>query len=96
MQRVPTVARESILRRKNPLLDPQIGPQRSADDLRLAASLLGPSAQDPPIARKVQGIRIPARVKWKPKNAHKFFAVPLDSFMKWITDPHTGATRDRS
>lgn len=33
-------------------------------------------------------IRIkPSGVLWKPANAHKFYSVPLNDFIEWITNP---------
>ena len=43
---------------------------------------------------KLGEIRLkPSSVLWKPKGAHKYFSVDLDSFTSWITDPSTNATR---
>lgn len=35
----------------------------------------------------------PSGVLWKPTNAQKFYAMPLDKFEAWITDPNTSAKR---
>jgi hypothetical protein len=45
----------------------------------------------------VGSIRIkPSSVLWRPVNAQKFYAVSLDQFASWITDPATRATRTGS
>jgi hypothetical protein len=45
----------------------------------------------------VGSIRIkPSSVLWRPTNAQKFYAVSLDEFSTWITDPATGAKRTTS
>ena len=42
-------------------------------------------------------IRIkPVSVLWKPKGQQKFFAVDLETFTKWITDPNTGASKTKN
>ena len=42
-------------------------------------------------------IRIkPSGVLWKPKGQQKFYTVPLDKFVSWITAPGTRATRTKS
>lgn len=42
-------------------------------------------------------IRIsPVTVKWRPKNKGKYYGVPLDKFVAWITDDATKARRTKS
>jgi len=42
-------------------------------------------------------IRIkPSGVLWKPKGAGKFYSVPLSTFIDWITNDTTGASRTKS
>jgi hypothetical protein len=38
----------------------------------------------------------PSSVLWKPANAQKFFSIPLDEFVTWISTPSTGATKTKS
>jgi hypothetical protein len=35
----------------------------------------------------------PTTIMWKPKGGKKFYAVTLDEFVDWITDPQTKARR---
>ena len=35
----------------------------------------------------------PTTIMWKPKGGKKFYAVTLDKFADWITDPQTKARR---
>jgi len=47
----------------------------------------------------VGNIRVkPSGILWKPrgaKGATPYYRVPLDKFVTWITDPATGATKQR-
>jgi len=46
---------------------------------------------------KVGTIRVkPTGVLWKPKSAMKFYAVPLDRFVEWITGDQAKASRTKS
>jgi hypothetical protein len=38
----------------------------------------------------------PSGVSWKPSGQQKYYAVTLDKFAEWITNPSTGATRTGS
>jgi len=56
----------------------------------------GPNYIEEPIAteegNKIGVIRIkPSTVLWKSSGEHKFYSIPLDTFVGWITDPKTGA-----
>lgn len=45
----------------------------------------------------VGSIRVkPSSILWRPVNAQKFYAITLDEFARWITDPNTGANRTAS
>lgn len=35
----------------------------------------------------------PSSVLWKAKRQRSFFAVPLEKFVQWITDPATAASK---
>lgn len=48
-------------------------------------------------AKAIGTIRIkPSGVLWKTANSPKFYAVPLDRFIDWITNPATKATRTKN
>ena len=50
-----------------------------------------------PSGKRVGTIRIsPASVKWKPKNAQKFYSIPLSRFIGWMVDPSTKARQTTS
>lgn len=44
--------------------------------------------------RKIGELRVkPSGLLWKNKDKGKYYRVPLDKFIEWITAPATGATR---
>lgn len=46
---------------------------------------------------KIGTIRLkPNRVLWKKAGEGKFYSLPLDDFIAWITDPKTKARRTKS
>ncbi len=47
--------------------------------------------------KKIGTVRVkPTGVLWKPVNGQKFFSVPLEKFITWITDSSTQASKTKS
>ena len=38
----------------------------------------------------------PSSVMWKPRNARKYYSVPVQKFAAWITDPNTKASSTKN